>query len=220
MRSEKGRAGWRGGRLDGWKGVILARTPNSRTHSQTHTRFSTHPPTPPSRFIRTPKTQHVLLLAALILASLTPCHAAPAPGLPRGKPAPAFQLFDIHGKEYRLADFKGKPTVINFWAFWCDTWKEELPHLAELAGRQHDMGFRIVAISVDGTRLREFRKRTGGKLPYPVLLDVGGKVSAKYQITGVPTVVILDSAGRVQSFRVGCQSAAVLLDTLRGLGRK
>src|SRR5580700_9880457 len=108
--------------------------------------------------------------------------------------APDFTLPDLQGKVLSLQEMRGHVVVLNFWAFWCDTWKEELPHLKELAKEQSDRDFRLVAISVDGTRLQEFVDRTNGDIGFPVLLDAGGEVSASYKVAHVPTVVILDGS--------------------------
>src|SRR5207249_3459036 len=109
-----------------------------------------------------------------------------------------FALLDTGGKQCDLRTCRGKPVVLNFWAFWCDTWKEELPHLQELAGRQKEIGFSLLSISVDGMRLKEFQGRVRHPLPFPVLLDVGGRVSRDYRVGHVPTVLILDSSGQVR----------------------
>src|SRR5262249_27607832 len=133
-------------------------------------------------------------------------------------PAPAFTLPDVAGRQVRLADFRGRIVVLNFWAFWCDTWKAEMPHLRELVSQQEDLGFRLIAVSVDGTRLPEFQKRAGGdKIPFPVLMDVGGQVSTRYQIAHVPTIVILDRAGRMRYTATGYPGNHVLLRELRKL---
>ena len=131
--------------------------------------------------------------------------------------APDFTLPDIKGRPIRLQDFKGKLVVLNFWAFWCDTWKDEMPHLKALAARQDELGFRLIAISVDGKRLQEFLKRTKGDVPFPVLLDAGGGVSARYAISHVPTVVIVDAGGRIRSVKIGYPGNQVILAALRTL---
>jgi peroxiredoxin len=138
-------------------------------------------------------------------------------GLKAGDDAPQFALPDIKGKQVSLEEYRGKPVVLNFWAFWCDTWKAELPYLKELAPRRNEIGFRMLAISVDGTRLQEFQRVTEGKTPFPVLLDVGGKVSAQYHIAHVPTVVILDGVGKVRYVKVGYPGNEAVLHQLRRL---
>ncbi len=146
----------------------------------------------------------VVLVLCLSLACLgARTTETAANGLPPGHIAPAFTLPDIQGRQVSLEAYKGKIVVLNFWAFWCDTWKAELPHLKTLAMRQDEVGFRLLAVSVDGTRLKEFLSLTGGKVPFPVLLDVGGKVSASYKIGHVPTIVIVDGAGKVCFVKAG-----------------
>ena len=138
-----------------------------------------------------------------------------------GSAAPAFALPDIHGKLVSLDDYRGQVVVLNFWAFWCDTWKAEMPHLQELIGRQDELGFRLVALSVDGTRLGEFQNRTGGgQVPFPVLMDIGGQVRTRYGVAHVPTVVIIDRAGRVRYTAYGYPGNYVVLRELRKLASR
>lgn len=154
----------------------------------------------------------------LLLMPLSNRAADTAGGPARGSQAPAFSLLDSQGRQVRLDDYKGQVVVLNFWAFWCDTWKAELPHLTELATRQDEMGFRLVAASVDGTRYPEFLKLTKGKVPFPVLMDVGGQVSAQYKVRHVPTVVIIDKEGRVRFTASGYPGNHIVLRELRKIG--
>ncbi len=165
--------------------------------------------------------QGAYLLALLLFSPAL--HAAPVNkpgggGPPVGGLAPAFALPDLSGRPLALDSLRGRPVVLNFWAFWCDTWKAELPSLRALAEQQDEMGFRLVAVSVDGTRLAEFQRLTGGQVPFPVLLDAGGAVSRRYAVRHVPTVVILDGAGRVRFVASGYPGNAVVLRELRKIG--
>src|SRR5208337_2497724 len=49
-----------------------------------------------------------------------------------GLEAPSFQLKDTDGKIWRLADLRGKVVLLNLWASWCETCKEELPSIQNL----------------------------------------------------------------------------------------
>jgi peroxiredoxin len=159
-----------------------------------------------------------LSIALLLVAAASHAAGKAAPGLIPGSPAPPFTLPDIHGKSVRLEEFRGQVVVLNFWAFWCDTWKAEMPHLQELAAQQQELGFRLIAISVDGTRLPEFQNRTrGGRTPFPVLVDVGGRVSVRYQVAHVPTVVVVDQDGRVRYRAIGYPGNQVVLSVVRKL---
>ena len=62
-------------------------------------------------------------LAALLMLTFTAL--ATAQGV--GSAAPAFNLVDSHGEPTSLADFRGKPLVLNVWASWCAPCVEELP---------------------------------------------------------------------------------------------
>ena len=157
----------------------------------------------------------VLIMVLFLLLTLGTAQAAAPNGPPVGGQAPAFVLPDVQGKPFRLEDHKGQTLVLNFWAFWCDTWKAELPSLTELSDRQEELGFRLVAVSVDGTRLSEFARRTTSTVPFPVLLDGGGRVSARYRVHHVPTVVILGPDGVVRFTANGYPGNSVVLRELR-----
>jgi peroxiredoxin len=134
--------------------------------------------------------------------------------------APRFALPDISGKMVDLSTLKGKIIVLNFWAFWCDTWKAEMPSLRELASKQDELGFKIVAISVDGTRLQEFLSHTHGDVPFAVLLDSDKKISTAYNIKHVPTVVILDKNGNVRYVARAYPGNQAVLTEIRKLETK
>lgn len=129
---------------------------------------------------------------------------------------PAFSLFDTSGKYISLSDYRGQYVVLNFWAFWCDTWKHELPSLIDLYGDEPADHFKLLAISVDGTRLPVFEHNTAGQnIPFPVLLDTGSTVSKAYNVAHVPTVIILDPSGKVRFSTYGYPGNHVLLSELR-----
>ena len=156
-----------------------------------------------------------LLCALLFLLTVCAACAATPNGPPVSSPAPAFVLPDMQGRPFALEDCRGRTLVLNFWAFWCDTWKAEMPSLKEMAGRQDELSFRLVAVSVDGTRLSEFERQAGGAVPFPVLLDGGGRISARYRVHHVPTVVIVGPDGIVRFTAYGYPGNYVILRELR-----
>jgi thiol-disulfide isomerase/thioredoxin len=117
---------------------------------------------------------------------------------PQPAPAAAAAFTDAAGKPATLADFAGKPTIVNLWATWCQPCLKEMPSLdrlqGELAGR-----LTVAAISED---------RGGGKLVNPfvarltlkdlkVYLDPKEAVAHAFDVHGLPTSIVLDAAGRV-----------------------
>lgn len=160
----------------------------------------------------------------LVLGSLwigRPAGASPPTSLPlAGSTAPTFMLPEEDGRLVRLEDYQGQTVVLNFWAFWCDTWKAELPSLKVLARQQASLHFHLVAISVDGTRLPVFQKYTHGvPVPFPVLLDAGGHVSKSYHVAHVPTVVIVDGTGHIRYTAYGYPGNEAVLNALRRITR-
>ena len=89
----------------------------------------------------------------------------------RGKPAPTFTLVDLDGKKVSLADLKGKPVLINFWATWCGPCKIEMPWFEEFHTKYSSQGLVILGIS-DVAEPKSLVDRTAKKLgvTYPILL--------------------------------------------------
>ncbi|MCC6572869.1 MAG: TlpA family protein disulfide reductase [Planctomycetes bacterium] len=56
---------------------------------------------------------------------------------------------DLEGKEIKLADFKGKVVLVDFWATWCPTSLQELPDLVSLYDELNEQGFEIIGLSYD-----------------------------------------------------------------------
>jgi hypothetical protein len=77
-----------------------------------------------------------------------------------------------------------------------------------------------VAISVDGTRFEEFRRLTGAKLPFPVCMDPGSKVTGAYGVSHVPTVIVLDRDGRIAYTHIGYPGNDVLLRAIRRISAR
>ncbi len=73
---------------------------------------------------------------------------SPAPQL-KGKAAPPFTLMNLEGKKVSLADYKGKPVLVNFWAKWCAPCKLEMPWFEEFRQKYASQGFEILGISMD-----------------------------------------------------------------------
>jgi len=110
--------------------------------------------------------------------------------------APSFALPDLTGKPARLADYRGKVTLVNFWASWCAPCREEFPHMAELYSEFKRADFDIAAISddVSGSKMRAFVREF--RPPFPILVG-GGRMKAAYHYRGLPYSVLLDRHGRV-----------------------
>lgn len=84
-----------------------------------------------------------------------------------------FTLKDMNGQDVRLADFKGRPLVVNFWATWCGPCKHEIPAFVELVEKYKAQKFTVLGISTDD-RAEDLRPFAADyKMNYPVLVGLG-----------------------------------------------
>jgi cytochrome c biogenesis protein CcmG/thiol:disulfide interchange protein DsbE len=84
-----------------------------------------------------------------------------------------FTLNDMDGKPVRLADYKGRPLVLNFWATYCGPCKTEIPIFVDLVEKYRAQKLAILGISIDDSpaELRPFAAQY--KMNYPVLVGLG-----------------------------------------------
>jgi len=136
----------------------------------------------------------------LLLALPLPGLGAQEIALPLGTPAPAAALEDLQGNPVQLLDFveEGKPTLMEFWASWCEQCEALQPRMDEVRER---FGSRVtilaVAVAVSQTPRRVLRHVEDHDPGYPFLWDGSGEAVRLYQVPTTSVVVILDGDGRV-----------------------
>jgi cytochrome c biogenesis protein CcmG, thiol:disulfide interchange protein DsbE len=124
-----------------------------------------------------------------------------------GKLAPEFALESLSGRQISLSDYNGKTVVLTFWASWCGPCHMELPTLAKFYQRTHEAGsdFEIVTISIDKTINDAQDAARSLKIPFPVLLDLDGRLADSYQVEAIPVLFVVDRKGRIRAANVGFQ---------------
>ncbi len=134
-----------------------------------------------------------------------------------GAPAPAFEAVDLEGMPVRLADYRGRPVWINFWATWCPPCRAEMPDIAAVYQEARERGLVLLAVSVaeDRETVRTYLRRTG--LDVPALVDETGSVAARYGLMGFPTHYFIDSDGTVRDIRVGGLSQKAIRERLAAI---
>ncbi len=114
-------------------------------------------------------------VAVAAVIAMVPAYLAVTGAEPdQGEMAPLdFVLQDMDGNVVNLADFKGRPLIVNFWATWCGPCKHEIPAFVELVDKYRDRGFTVVGISVDDAPedLKAFAAEY--RMNYPVLVGLG-----------------------------------------------
>ena len=136
----------------------------------------------------------------------------------RGKDAPAFTLSDLSGKKVSLAEFKGHPVVVNFWATWCGPCKLEMPWFQEFSTKYKGQGLEILGLSQDDgaspNDVAAAAKRIG--VTYTILMP-DEAVAKKYGgVDYLPETFYIDRAGKVVDVTAGAPSK----DQMEALIRK
>ena len=133
---------------------------------------------------------------------------------------PEIRLPGLDGAVHRLADFKGRPLVVNFWATWCEPCRREIPLLKALRREHAADRLEIVGIAVDyPADVRKYAQTQG--IDYPLLIgDQGGLAAASAfgMDTVLPFSVFADRQGRIVTLKVGelhRDEAELILDRVR-----
>ena len=133
-------------------------------------------------------------------------------------PAPDFQLASLDGGTIGPQDYEGDVVLVELWATWCGPCRLQARFLEELHEELDGQGVHFLAVSVgeDEETVREFIEDT--PFPYPVLLDPEDTLGQRYQIYGLPTVMIIDRQGNVSFLETGISDTARLKVALKAAG--
>ena len=118
-------------------------------------------------------------------------------------PAPDFTLPARAGGDVSLAGLKGQVVLINFWATWCGPCRKEMPLLDQIYQRYKGLGFTLLAVNVeeDSAGAEHWLKDT--PVTFPVLFDRQNRVSKLYDVSAMPSTVIVDRRGQVRFVHYG-----------------
>ena len=120
-----------------------------------------------------------------------------------GGALPAFVLKDLDGVEHRLADFRGKVVLVNFWATWCGPCVQEMPSLQRLKEKLAGRPFVVLAVNLDEpeSRIRNFLAKVS--VDFPILLDPEKKASRAWNARILPASYIVGADGKIRYSLVG-----------------
>jgi thiol-disulfide isomerase/thioredoxin len=140
-------------------------------------------------------------LLALVLAT------APALAQPlkpwNGGATPALELSDLQGIKHKLADYRGKVVLVNFWATWCVPCRDEMPSIERLRASLEGRRFAVLAVNLaePEPRIRKFLEQV--PVGFPVLLDRDTQTTRAWQAKVLPATYIVAPDGVIRYRHIG-----------------
>jgi len=155
----------------------------------------------------------LLVVFAVLLASCS--------GSSDGRQAPEFSLSGADGRAVSLSSRKGRVVLVNFWATWCDSCKEELPALGEIFRKHSADPFELLAVSVEedaAVKVPPFAAQH--KIPFTILY-ADRKTLDAYAVRGLPASYLIAADGTIVRRYLGPLDAhKVENDILTALNRR
>ena len=124
---------------------------------------------------------------------------------PAPRAVPNLNFADGDGRALALADFRGRPVVLNIWATWCVPCRREMPTLERLQANFDKSVLLVLPLSIDrpgAAAVRRFYERLGLKA-LGVYVDPSGKAADEIDAPGIPTTLLLDREGREIGRKIG-----------------
>lgn len=118
---------------------------------------------------------------------------------------PGLRFVDGDGRAHSLADFRGKPLLLNIWATWCAPCRKEMPSLDRLQNKLGASQLLVLPLSIDRQGLPVVRKFYAelGLASLGMYLDQSGKAASELNTIGIPTTLLIDRDGREIGRKVG-----------------
>lgn len=112
-------------------------------------------------------------------------------------PPVSINLNTVSGETFTKSNFKGKITVINFWATWCPPCIEEIPSLNRLMKKMEKRPFELISINYAEERnlIQDFMKKVN--VEFPVLLDQNGEFAKQWNVISYPSTFIINKQGKI-----------------------
>lgn len=147
----------------------------------------------------------IVILSGDLQAANLPSHKNPTKPttLATGTSAPSFDISTIGNRQISLEDFKGKVTLIIFWATWCGPCKPVIKEVSSLYNQYHLQGFDVIAFSLDKNPeiVRDFLTKQQFPWRHNVWLkgETKNKIARSYGVRALPTVYLLGRDGRIRA---------------------
>ncbi|MBO5275089.1 MAG: TlpA family protein disulfide reductase [Clostridia bacterium] len=134
--------------------------------------------------------------------------------------APDFTVYDMDGNAVKLSDYIGKPTIVNFWATWCNPCLREMPYFDKFYGEYSDRVNFLMVNLTDGQRdtvetVKAYIEEHD--YSFPVFCDTNLSASSIYSVYSVPMTFFINSDGSLAGYQLGSMSEETLYSYINQL---
>ncbi len=127
-----------------------------------------------------------------------------------GNQAPDFSVTDLEGNRIQLAELRGRPVIVNFWASWCVPCVDEFPILRDAHQRHVDDGLVVVGIVYQDRSQAAAAFMSRHDAAWAAAADLDGRVAEAYGVIGPPETFLIGRDGRIAARALGQFTAAWL----------
>lgn len=133
--------------------------------------------------------------------------------------APDFTATSLTGTPIRLASYRGKVVVLNFWGSWCPPCREESPTLAVLSEQYRSQGVSFLGDDVGDTPANALAFTRSVGITYPSMNDNGYAIAQDFgrvaSVAYTPTTVVIDRTGHIAGLVIGKVSYQTMTTMLK-----
>ena len=145
----------------------------------------------------------ILKKAGIIILAVAALSTATLQAEEMNKSAPNFTLKSNSGKNLKLSESRGEVILLNFWASWCGPCRQEMPLLDSLHNKYKGLGFKVMGVNVEENSKEAIKILNDIKVSFPVVFDTSNKVSELYNVSAMPSTVLIDRDGKMRYLHKG-----------------
>lgn len=148
--------------------------------------------------------------------------APPRPDTPEdwiGYPLPVLSGKALHGANLRTSEYAGEVVLLAFWASWCGRCELQLLQVQELHTTYRGAGLAVVGVNLDDSPAEASEFATGAGVGFPVMHDITKRISRRFALLDLPTLVLVDRGGTVRQVygRLDRKGRKALVEDIRQL---
>lgn len=114
-----------------------------------------------------------------------------------------FTLKSRSGKNIKLSELRGDVVMLNFWASWCGPCRKEMPLLEKIHKKYKRLGFTLLGVNVEENSSAAKNYLKDVKVTFPVLFDTTNKTSKLFDVSAMPTTILIDRSGNKRYLHKG-----------------